>query len=98
MAETVIHDDAEMTVYRDEGGTVGEPGHWTSERVVWKAGSAEANRLSILDAARQALVTNRTYIAIASPTAAQTAAQVKALSRQNNGIIRLMLNALDGTD
>ena len=48
--------------------------------------------------ARQALATNRAYAALANPTAAQTTAEVKALARQMNGVIRLLLNALDGTD
>lgn len=56
------------------------------------------NEQSIRQAAAQALVTNRTYLGVASPTAAQTTAQVKALSRQNNGLIRLLLGLLDGTD
>lgn len=42
--------------------------------------------------------TNRAYVALAGPTAAQTTAQVKALSRQQNGMIRLLLGILDGTD
>lgn len=54
-------------------------------------------RQTIEDAARQALTSNRAFVA-SSPTAAQTAAQVKALSRQQNGIIRLLLGALDNTD
>lgn len=56
------------------------------------------NRDAIEQAARQALATNRTYVALASPSAAQTAAEVKALARQNNGVIRLLLGLLDGTD
>lgn len=56
------------------------------------------NRDAMLDSARQALATNRTYIGLASPTAAQNVAQMKALSRQNNGLIRLLLGLLDGTD
>ncbi len=46
----------------------------------------------------QALADNRTFLAIASPTNAQVLAQVKALTRQNQGIIRLALGLLDGTD
>lgn len=45
-----------------------------------------------------ALTTNRTYVARTSPTAAQTTAQVQALSQQNNGLIRLLLGLLDGTN
>lgn len=59
---------------------------------------AIANQRSIEDAARAALANNRTFLANTSPTAAATTAQVKALTRQNNGIIRLLLNELNGTD
>ena len=45
-----------------------------------------------------ALVSNTAYIDLATPTNAQVAAQVKALTRQNNKIIRLVLGRLDGTD
>jgi hypothetical protein len=56
------------------------------------------NRTAIEDAARQALADNRSYLAIASPTQAQAGAQVKALTRQVNGVIRLLLSQLDGLD
>jgi len=58
----------------------------------------ELNEQQIRQAAANALATNRTYIARPTPTTAQTTAQVKDLSRQNNGIIRLLLAQLDGTD
>ena len=56
--------------------------------------NADAIRATALNA----LAANRTYVALATPTAAQTTAQVKALTRQMNGVIRLLLNQLDGTD
>lgn len=56
------------------------------------------NESTIRAQAAQALATNRAFLAIATPTNAQTLAQVKALTRQTNGIIRLLLGALDGTD
>ncbi len=59
---------------------------------------AGQNEQAIRDAALQALATNRTYVDLATPTAAQTTAEVKALARQNNGLIRLLLGLLDGTD
>lgn len=56
------------------------------------------NEKTLRDSAAQALATNRTFLAITSPTNAQVSAQVKALTRQNNGIIRLLLQQFDGTD
>lgn len=60
--------------------------------------TANTNRTTIQTQAATALANNRTYLALASPTNAQTLAQVKALTRQNNGLIRLLLNQLDGTN
>jgi hypothetical protein len=56
-----------------------------------------SNRDGIEAAARGALAANRAFVA-STPTTAQATAQVKALSRQVNGIIRLLLGQLDGTD
>jgi hypothetical protein len=60
--------------------------------------AAAGNDLTLRDAARTALAANRVYVGTASPTAAQTTTQVKALSRQMNGLIRLALGQLDGID
>lgn len=57
-----------------------------------------ANRSTIEGQAETALGANTTFLAIASPTAAQNAAQVKALTRQSNKLIRLLLDKLDGTE
>lgn len=54
------------------------------------------NRTTIEGQALNALQANRDFLALATPTNAQVLAQVKALTRQNNGIIRLALNKLDG--
>lgn len=56
------------------------------------------NRDAILDAARQALAANRTYLALNSPTNAQNLAQIRALTRQINGLIRFLLADFSGTD
>lgn len=58
----------------------------------------QVNRDAIEQRATDALAANRIYIARTNPTAAQTTAQVGALSQQINGVIRLLLNRLDGTD
>lgn len=58
----------------------------------------DANQRALRQAAQQALTTNRAFISNGSPSTAQVIAQVKALSRQMNALIRLQLNQLDGTD
>lgn len=62
------------------------------------AEQALANNASIRAQAAAALEANRTFLALGAPTNAQTLAQVRALTRQNQGLIRIALGALDGTD
>ena len=57
-----------------------------------------ANNTTIRQQANTALDNNRTYLAIATPTVAQVTAQVRALTQQMNGVIRLVLGKLDGTN
>jgi uncharacterized protein VirK/YbjX len=45
--------------------------------------------------ASSALTNNATFLAIQSPTNAQTLAQVQALTRQCNGLIRYLLRRFD---
>jgi hypothetical protein len=53
----------------------------------------ENSRL-IHDRARAALTANTTYLALTNPTNAESAAQVKLLTREVNGLLRLLLGAL----
>jgi hypothetical protein len=64
----------------------------------WDDPPEVAIRRNLEDRARAALDTNRTFLALASPTNAQTLAQVRQLTRQNTALIRLLLNQLDSTD
>ncbi len=57
----------------------------------------EANRLTLINAAGSALAANATYLAVVTPTNAQVVAQVAALTRQVNGVIRLLLRNFTGT-
>lgn len=68
-----------------------------TQTVTYEVPPEQANDETIRQQAEAALATNRAYIA-STPTAAQTTAQVKALSRQVNGLIRLVLGRLDATD
>lgn len=56
------------------------------------------NRDTIRAAAVTALTNNRDYLANATPTAGQVGAQVKALTRQVQALIRLTLNQLAAAD
>ena len=57
-----------------------------------------ANKLTLEEKALQALDINKAFLSLASPTNAQLATQLKALTRQSSGVIRLLLNKLDSTD
>jgi len=67
----------------------------TFDQAIDETPASVANRETIRVQARDALVGNRAFLDLASPTNAQTLAQVKALTRQANGLIRLALGALD---
>jgi hypothetical protein len=57
--------------------------------------TADTNRSTIEQRAQTALAANETYLAIASPSNAQNAAQIKLLTRECQGLIRLAIKALD---
>jgi len=87
------------------------PGGWRNLRTEWKPGRQPVEQV-LRDRAAAALAANvtdqadnATYLAIASPSAAQVAAQVRALTRQSTtqareltAVIRLLLGLLDSTD
>lgn len=58
----------------------------------------ETNRLALLDKARNALTTNNAYLAVGSPTNAQNLAQIRALTREVNALIKLEVRDLLNTN
>lgn len=65
----------------------------------WTAGElADLNAATIRTQLDAAIAANRDFLAVGSPTAAQTVTQTRAMARQLNGLLRLTLGALDGTD
>lgn len=55
---------------------------------------ADINTDQLHSNAAAALAVNDTYLAVTNPLPTQVAAQVRALTRQNNALIRLMVAAL----
>lgn len=59
---------------------------------------AELNAVDLRTKALAALDTNVSFLAVASPTNAQVSTQVRVLTRECSGLIRLLLDALDSVD
>lgn len=63
-----------------------------------RCASCSDTEVTLRERANGALDSNRAFLALPSPTATQNAAQVKALTRQIQGVLRLVLSEFDGTD
>lgn len=70
---------------------------WTFDGQNWTQPTAQANQATLLAKAAAALSTNQTYLALATPTTAQAVAQVAALTRQVDVLIRLAAQLLTST-
>jgi hypothetical protein len=70
---------------------------WTPDELAARA--AQANDATLRARVADALDANRSFLAVESPTNAQTLAQVKALTRQTQALIRLVTaQTADGVD
>ena len=95
-------DDARLYTAWDEAGVQIEQRTYTDEEstsadVKDNLSLMSANKDSIVSKMQTAQTNNATYLAIASPTSAQNTAQVKALTRQVNALIKLAINDLGNT-
>lgn len=97
-------DDASRTyfAYSASGEQVSSRPYTTEENALADAEAsletALSNREQIETKAAQALAANATFLALNSPTNAQTLAQVKMLTRECTALIRLVLSRLETTD
>lgn len=62
------------------------------------ANAQAATAADLTSKMQNALTNNLAYLNLASPSAAQSQAQIKALTRQMNAAIRYITGALDSTD
>ena len=93
MALTVQNVNGTLTFFQD--GTEVTRAEARALLAATPEGTAAVNEKTLLDKIGTALTNNATYLAIASPSAAQNTAQVKALTRQVNALMRLAGRQLD---
>lgn len=68
------------------------------ELLTLRIANKNAKQVTLKEKLSLAIQVNKDYITLVSPTNAQTNAQVKKLTRQNNQIIRLLLSLADEVD
>lgn len=90
----LVSDDGRVRRYRvlDDAGTPIGADEETVPTV------AEVNVATLTRRAQVALAANAEFLTLATPTAAQNAAQVKALTRQVSALARLLLDQTDTTE
>lgn len=92
-----VHDSAGVPLGLEVPFDV-DPSPAETEAIVDRLSSGSSVEEQLRGRARAALADNQAFLAVASPTNAQVLAQVRALTRQNQGLIRLALRRFDGSD
>lgn len=62
------------------------------------AAQSVANWVALYPKGQQAITNNQAFLAVTAPSQAQAVAQVEALTRQIDAVIRVLLGMLDTTD
>jgi len=97
-----INDAGDTVTFTYDDGTVISPGALASWQALMFTNPQPASApwrvaQALLDKVQPALTANGTYLALASPSAAQNTAQIKLLTRQVNALLRLTGSMLDST-
>ena len=97
--ELQVASDGTLTVLRPD--TVDPAAVTAAAQATLNAATAQqtatTNAATLRQKAQQALTVNSNFLALASPTNAQTLAQVQALTRECSALIRLVIQQLDTT-
>lgn len=79
-----------------EGATPTKLAELNTQRLAFTL--SEENRTNIETFLKAELDANKVYTALTAPTTTQNTKQIKALTKQNNKMIRLLLNLLDSVE
>lgn len=80
-----------MAILRTDKNQIFQNGQLVSEQTVNVDVTADAVTYDLHTRIRQAYLANRTFLAIETPTNAQLSAQLKSLTKQMQGVIRLVV-------
>lgn len=86
-----------MTVTRQDRVQTYKDGALVADQPIVVDVTVESTVADLASKVRSALATNNTFVGLASPSTAQVTAQVKALTRENTAIIKLLAGIVLGS-